>query len=63
MSACCNCNCNVATDKAKWPTSRKLAVKWINDREWCDLEKFNSLSIRRVTWVEVVVWICRELDG
>ncbi len=64
MASCNWCNCHQATDKAKWPIARKLAKKWLLDREHFDLEEFNA--IRRgqpqVSWPEVTLWICRELD-
>lgn len=64
-AACRSCNVFELTDKRKWPIARQLAVKWINDRKWFDLEKFNM--IRRgqpqVAWTDIVLWICREIDG
>lgn len=65
-AATCNeCNCHVLTDKRKWPVARQLAVKWINDREYWDLDKVNEIrtGIGFIYWPDVVVWICRELDG
>ena len=63
-AACNNCNCNELTNKIKWPVARQLVVKWINDREYWDLDKVNEIrtGIGLIHWPDVVVWICKELD-
>ena len=64
-ASCSHCNCHEVTDKAKWPIARQLAKKWIHDREWFHLRRFNEIRRgQRITdWVDVVICICRELDG
>jgi hypothetical protein len=63
-AACRNCNCLELTNKKTWPVARQLAVKWLNDREWFDLEKFNAIrrGLPQIVWTDVVLLICRELD-
>jgi hypothetical protein len=64
-ASCNGCNCHELTNKAKWPLARALAKKFIHDRAWFDLEEFNRIrsGLKRVAWPDVVIWICRELDG
>lgn len=64
-AASCNwCNCHRLTDKCEWPIARQLAVKWINDRVWFNLDRFNEIrrGLPRTAWADVAAWICREVD-
>lgn len=62
-ASCSHCNCHEVTDKAKWPIARQLAIKFIFDRDWFHLGRFNEIRRgQRIThWSDVVLWICREL--
>lgn len=65
LAVCTMCNCYRLTDKVEWPLVRQLAIKWINDAEYFNVEKFNLIRGRdrlAITWTEVVVQICHELD-
>ena len=63
-AACRQCNCFELTDKRKWPIARQLAVKWIRDQEWVDLERVNHVrrGLPQTSWADVVIWICKEID-
>lgn len=65
-STCSACNCELLTDYAIWPLARQLAGKWINDREYFNLLAFNrlrGLADGAITMTEVILHICRLLDG
>lgn len=64
--ACGECNCGPLHDHRAWPLAKQLALKWVHDRPHFLLEEFNVLRDREpgaITWAEVVVWICRLVDG
>lgn len=65
MVACSYCNANRFTDYYYYPLERQLALKWIHDRKYFDLEAFNVLRGRApdaITMAEVIPHICREVD-
>jgi len=65
LAVCRVCNCERLTDRDVWPLTRQLAVKWLHDRPHFDLLGFNALRGRApgaITWPEVCVAVCRELD-
>jgi len=65
LAVCTMCNCYRLTDRVEWPLVRQLAIKWLNDPEHLDVERFNELRGRAktaITWTEVVVQVCHELD-
>lgn len=62
----CNASSGQLNDATLWPLERKLALKWINDREQFDLALMNTLRGRApgaITFSEVIPFICRHLDG
>lgn len=66
LAVCWSCNCFELTDAKKWSLPKQLALKWIYDREYFDLEGFNVLRGRQpgaISMCEVVLHICRLLDG
>jgi hypothetical protein len=66
LAVCTHCNCYRLTDRSEWPLVRQLAIKWIRDKHHFYLTQFNAIRGRApnaIEWHEVVVAICRELDG
>ena len=64
-AACVDCNEFHLTDYSEWPLARQMAVKWIEDRKNFDRVRFNAIRGRSpdaISWTEVVLWICRELN-
>lgn len=61
-ASCNNCNCHELTDKVKWPLARVLAIKWLADRAYFDLARFNEIrrGYKQIRWTDVILWICRE---
>lgn len=63
--ACPVCNCGCLNDYSVWPVERQLALKWVHDRNYFDLDAFNKLrgrGPRAITMAQIIPWICRELD-
>lgn len=63
---CVRCNCNEFCDYSRWPLTRQLALKWQYDWAHFWLVAFNLLRRRSsvaITFTEVVIEICRLLDG
>ena len=61
----CNTSGGPLHSRADWPLPKQLALKWIHDRGYFELEKFNLLRSRApgaIEMREVVPHICRLLD-
>jgi hypothetical protein len=66
LAVCDDCNKYQLTDYSIWPIERQLAVKWIFDKQYFDLDKICTLRGRVpgcIEMWEVIPHICRQLDG
>lgn len=55
LCLCSYCNCNVVTDKSKWPTEVQLALKLVCDPSYFSLEAFNAIIAPRIVHAEDVL--------
>ena len=65
LPTCNQCNCDSLDDYSEWPLERQLAIKWVYDRGYFDLLRFNEIRGRAptaITMADVIPHICRELD-
>ena len=66
LAVCDHCNKYLITDYSVWPIVRQLALKWIYDHEYFDLDRICELRGRKpgcIEMYEVIPHICRQLDG